>query len=332
MPFPQTITGRLIAVITMGAFLLLLENRAGAATYPQQRGDAAPATSRTSTEVAVRLRARNEQIKVLVRGRPLVLHAYLPEAVSPDTPLVLFSSGSGGWHQFDDHIAQVFAERGFPVCGISTHSYLKAFYSGKRPATPDEVGADYAALIKQGRLTAGVDESRSVILAGWSLGAGYAVLVAADPRIKPMVRGVVSVSISRDNETVLTLRHRLMSRLTGKTFGPSFDVTAFLKSVSPVPIALIQSKGDDSASPKHAQALIEEAQQTQSESSRLFTANSARNHSFAGSESDFDQRLEEALDWITTRGRAGSSAGPSASDRLNRTLEPSFSPILQKLE
>lgn len=246
--------------------------------------------------------ARNTLLGVPLRGHQFVLHSYLPAEIAGDAPLVLFSSGSGGWHDFDQYVATTLAARGLPVFGISTHSYLKDFYDDHHPATFASVADDYLELIKQAKKIAMVDDSRPVILAGWSLGAGYAPLIASDPRIKPEVLGVIALSLSRENETALTAGHRLMSRLTGRTFGPSFDVSQYLTRVAPVPVAIIQAARDRTASPGQAQQIIDRAGPNPGSTVRLFQVSAGRTHSFAGGRLEVDQTLDEVINWFHAQG------------------------------
>ena len=244
------------------------------------------------------LKESNQKVRVPVRTGLVVLHIYVPQHERPDAPLVVFSSGSGGWHQFDDYVATTFAERGMPVCGISMHSYLRKFYSTSRPATADEVIADYRTLIDESTKVIGVKRNQPLILSGWSLGAGYAALVASDPLIKPHVSGVISISLERDNEAALSVTNRLLSRLEGKTVGPSFDVTEYLKKLSPLPVAIIQAGKDPRASPRVATGLISSACRNGPARCRLFDVEAEHSHSFSATRSSFDQALTEALQWI----------------------------------
>lgn len=249
------------------------------------------------------LKACNTQVRVPLRGRQFILHSYLPTEIEKDAPLVLYSSGSGGWHDFDEYLANALAKRGMPVFGVSTHSYLRSFYNDRHPATFDAVTKDYLELIKQAKTIANIDDSRPVILAGWSLGAGYAPLIASDPRIKPTVLGVITLALSRDNETALTASHRLMAHLMGRTFGPSFDVSQYLAGVAPVPVAIIQAARDRTASPSAAQKLIDKVNRDESSKVRLFQVIAGRTHSFAGARPEVDQTLDEVIAWFRAQTR-----------------------------
>jgi dienelactone hydrolase len=247
-------------------------------------------------------------VQVPLRGRRFVLHTYLPAEVRPGSPLVLYASGAGGWHSFDGHVAEVLAGAGMPVCGLSTHSYLEDFYGDSHPATPEEVGADFAALVEQARAAASVDANRPVALVGWSLGAGYVLPAASDARIKPYAYGVVGIAVSRENETVYSLRHELMSLVTNKTYGPDFDAAQYLKASAPIPVALIQSEGDRGASPGEARGLMAAAGRGQDAGVRLYVVGGARNHRFGGRVAEFDRTLLAAFEWMAAMRR---SAGAS---------------------
>jgi len=253
-----------------------------------------------SQQVLPELKAINRTVKVPLRNRSIALHVYLPKQVTATAPLILFASGSGGWHQFDAYVATALAQRGMPVCGINTHAYLKTFYTTSRPATVDELISDYSDIIKEAKKVAEVEDNRPIILSGWSLGAGYAPLLASDPRIKPTVRGVISIAIARDNETALSVSNRLFSRMTGKTFGPSFNVTEYLKGTSPLPVAIIQPGDHRRPAAKQASRLMASANEKAVTTIRLFDVETAGSHSFANGRREFDRALEEALAWINS--------------------------------
>jgi type IV secretory pathway VirJ component len=286
--------------ISVAAAVLISGGASQVAT--SQLLDQAKVSEQPIPQTLTQLKESNRKVRVPVRTGSVVLHIYVPQPTRPDAPLVIYSSGSGGWHQFDDYIATAFAQRGMPVCGISMHSYLRKFYNTSRPATSDEIIADYRTLTDESTKVIGVNQNQPLILSGWSLGAGYAVLVASDPLIKPRVRGVISISLTRDNETALSLTNRLLSRAGGKTVGPSFDVTEYLSKLSPLPVAIIQAGKDPRASPKVATGLIESASRNRSARCRLFDVEAAHGHSFSGARSDFDRALNEALQWIFDSG------------------------------
>lgn len=298
-------------LIVLGAITLLC----GAGTASASRdGTRGPETRVGSApQQSSELKATNQAVKVPLRDRSIVFHLYLPKQMSADAPLVLYNSGSGGWHQFDAYVATALALRGMPVCGISTHTYLKTFFSTSHPATVTELVSDYSSIITEARKAVGTENGRPLILSGWSLGAGYAPLIASDSQIKANVRGVISIGIARDNEKALSVGDRLLSRVTGRTFGPSFDVTEYLARAFPVPVALIQPAEDRSTSPKRTSRLIASTGEKAATTIRLFEVATGHNHSFAGGLPEFDRALDEALAWINERGRQSGECRPGSA-------------------
>ena len=283
----------------LGARLLLIASAwsvASAGVVMRQAGKLNPSPVLERNQRLDTGRSKRE-VAVPLRGRRVVLHVYLPKQVQPNASLVVFSSGSGGWHDFDDYVATALAENGLPVCGISTHSYLTNFYNTSRPATIEQLVADYSDIIKESKVVVGIENSRPIILAGWSLGAGYAPIIASQSSIKPNVLGVISIAIEKDNEAALSIGNRLLTRLTGRMFGPSFDIVQYLPRVSPRPVAIIQAAADHKASPQKANEMITAAGQAAS-TVRVFEVKSARGHSFAGGRPEFKQTLSEVLAWF----------------------------------
>ena len=296
-------------LIVLGAITLLC----GAGTASAFREGTGETCAGSAPQQSSELKATNQAVRVPLRDRSIVFHLYLPKQMSADAPLVLYNSGSGGWHQFDDYVATALALRGMPVCGISTHTYLKTFFSTSHPATATELVSDFGSIITEARKIVGAENSRPVILSGWSLGAGYAPMVASDSQIKANVRGVISIAIARDNEKALSVGNRLLSRITGRTFGPSFDVTEYLARAFPLPVAVIQPAEDRSTSPKRTNRLIAATGEKAATTLRLFEVATGHNHSFAGGLPEFDHALDEALAWINERGPQSGEGPPSSA-------------------
>lgn len=191
------------------------------------------------------------------------------------------------------------ALHGVAVYGLSIHSYLTTFYNSNHPATVEELGEDYSLLIKEVRRVAGLNESTQIVLGGWSLGAGYALLAAANPQVKQHVAGIVCIAISRENESFYSLLDALKSRLSLRTRGPFLDAAQALRQVAPTPVAILQAGGDNSASPKEAEMLLAAANLKRGDPVCVLIIKGARNHRFGGARQDFDVASEQALDWIS---------------------------------
>jgi dienelactone hydrolase len=262
-----------------------------------QSGDPSPGHQSFASD----LQTRNAQLPIQLRGHKFVLHTYLPvSATVSNRPVVLYISGASGWHAFDDHIAGTMAAHGAAVYGFSLHSYLTAFYDSHHPATVENLGEDYWLLMKEVRRVARLDESTRMILSGWSLGAGYALIAAANPQIKPHVKGVICVAVSRDNESFYSLVDALKSKFGMQTRGPFLDAAKALKEGGSTTVAILQAERDKSASPKEADMLLDKANVKTSDTLRVSIVKGASNHRFDGARKDFDDMLGQALDWIST--------------------------------
>src|SRR4030095_7446357 len=126
-----------------------------------------------------------------------------------------------------------------------------------------------------------------------------ALMVAAHPQIKPQVKGVVCIAITRENESFYSLVDAFKSKLSLHTGGPFLDAAQALQHVAPLQVAILQAEGDKSASPKEAQMLLRAANLKADDPTRLLIVKSARNHRFDGARKNFDANLDQALDWIS---------------------------------
>src|SRR5262249_56469102 len=109
--------------------------------------------------------------------------------------LVLFTSGDGGWSPFCADVAAHIAATGLTVVGVDAKSYLVNFATPKKPLSPEDIVHDYDAIARLAIAQPGVDGKAPVVLAGWSLGAGYSVLVASQPEFGRRVSRVVAISL-----------------------------------------------------------------------------------------------------------------------------------------
>ena len=138
---------------------------------------------------------RHSTVPVTIRGGPAIeLHLYQQEHAK-DQALVLFSSGDGGWSPFCADIAAHIAATGMTVVGVDVKSYLVTFASPKKPVTEEDLTSDYDAIARVARAQAGVDVQAPVVLAGWSLGASYSVILASQPEFSVPVSRIVAISL-----------------------------------------------------------------------------------------------------------------------------------------
>ena len=230
-----------------------------------------------------------------LRDKPVTFQLY-QQSGARHQEAVLFTSGDGGWSPFCADMAAHIAATGRTVVGFDAKTYLTAFAQSQRPVTPEELAQDYGELIKITRARPGIDAHLPITLAGWSLGAGYSVLVAADPQIKPQVRRVIAVSLPALNELAWKPTDALIYITHGTPREKVFDARTYLPRVAPVPLFMLNATDDDTSTLADAQSLFERA----NEPKRLFRIE-ARGHHFEGGEEGFYRSLDECFEAHSSR-------------------------------
>jgi alpha-beta hydrolase superfamily lysophospholipase len=188
------------------------------------------------------------------------------------------------------HAAEVLARAGYCVVGFDSQEYLSAFTSGSTSLKPEEVPADFRALIEY---TARRSNGLRPILVGVSEGAGLSVLAATEPRTKAAIRGVIGLGLPNLNELAWRWRDAIIYITKGVPNEPTFSVWAIIDQVSPTPLAALHSTGDEVVPEAEIHRMMEKAK----EPKRLWII-TASNHRFSGNEKEFDARLIDAMAWV----------------------------------
>src|ERR1043166_5426283 len=84
---------------------------------------------------------------------------------------------------------------GITVVAIDLKSYLVNFASPQKPILPEDLTSDYNTIARIAHSQPGVDEKAPLVLAGWSLGATYSVVVATQPEFNVAVKRIVAISL-----------------------------------------------------------------------------------------------------------------------------------------
>lgn len=227
---------------------------------------------------------------VTLRGATSVtLQLYQP-ANAKDLPLVLFTSGDGGWSPFCADIAAHIAGTGKTVVGFDAKSYLTTFASTQKPVTPEELAHDYGEILNGALARARVDQGSRVTFAGWSLGAGFSVLAAADAALKGRVSRVVAISLPPLNELAWKPTDALIYFTHGVPHEKVFNSGDYLPHLAPVPLIMLNATDDDTAPLTDAQKLFGRAANP-----KQLYAVTASGHHFEGGEKEFYRDLETSL-------------------------------------
>jgi len=222
-------------------------------------------------------------------GSPVTLQLY-QQANAKDQPLVFFTSGDGGWSPFCADIAAHIAATGKTVVGFNAKDYLVSFANSQRPISADELARDYDEMINSAASQPGIDTSTGLVLAGWSLGAGYSVLVANDPIVKKRVERVAAISLPIYNELAWKPTDALIYITHGTPREKVFDARQFVTKLDPVPIVIFNATDDDTSPARESQSVFDLA----SGPKHLYMVK-ASGHHFEGGETEFYRDLDEGL-------------------------------------
>lgn len=224
-----------------------------------------------------------------IRGGRLVTLSLYQQQNALNQPLIFFSSGDGGWSPFCADIAAHLATKGYTVAAFDVKNYLTAYANSQQPVTPGEIARDYADLVQAARQQPGVDAAKPVTLSGWSLGAGYSVLVATDANLRDDIARVVGVRLPVQNELAWKPTDSIIYLTHGVPREKIFDAHTYLAKLS-VPLVLINATDDETSPLNDAQSLLA----ADAGPKRLFAV-TAHGHHFEGGEDPFYQNLDQAF-------------------------------------
>jgi dienelactone hydrolase len=233
---------------------------------------------------------KHSEFKVTIRnGQPLELQLYQQEQAT-NQGLVLFTSGDGGWSPFCADIAAHIAATGITVVGIDVKTYLVEFATPQKPLSIEELTHDYEAIAKQALAQPGVDQKAPLVLAGWSLGAGYSVIAASQPEFTLPVSRVVAISLPLYGELAWRPADSIIYFTHGTPHEKVFDIHPFLKSLKQTPIVFLNATSDKNAPFREAQSLYDTIP-----GAKHFYAVKASGHHFEGGEQEFYEDLDHGV-------------------------------------
>jgi pimeloyl-ACP methyl ester carboxylesterase len=222
-------------------------------------------------------------------GTPVTLQIY-QQSNAVNQPLVLFTSGDGGWSPFCADIAAHLAATGRTVVGFNVKDYLVTFASSQKPVTPEELTSDYESIINSSLTQPGVAAGTRATLAGWSIGAGYSVLMAVEPRLNGRVGQVIAISLPIYNELAWKPTDALIYFTHGTPHEKVFDTRKYLPELGSTPISMINATKDDTSPYNEAQSLAAFVK-----GPKEFYTVQAEGHHFEGGENELYHSLDQAL-------------------------------------
>jgi hypothetical protein len=227
----------------------------------------------------------------------LKMHFANPD-VGPQQPLLLYTTGDGGWVRKDLALYRQIVSWGYPTAGFSAPDYLGHLQGEQGTTTPSRLGRDYEQIIQFAATTLHMAAGTPVILIGVSRGAGLDVVAAGQPRVRERLGGVVAVALTKEEEHVRWFGRRLplLRRPSARVM---VELYSYLPLLGTLPVAVVQSTRDQFLPAKSAATLFGPETPT-----RRFRAIEAHNHSFGGARDEMYSAVREALEWIRARERA----------------------------
>ena len=236
---------------------------------------------------------KHSTFQAAIRSGPLLEFQLYQQEHATNQQLVLFTSGDGGWSPFCADIAAHIAATGITVVGIDIKSYLVNFASPKKPISPAELSTDYETMAGLARAQPGVDPKAPLVLVGWSLGAGYSVLVASQTEFNPAVSRVVAISLPLYCELAWRPADAIIYITHGTPQEKVFDAQQYLKKLKQTPIVFLNATNDDTAPFREAQSLYDATP-----GAKHLYAVKAKGHHFEGGEQEFYGDLDQALSHV----------------------------------
>lgn len=227
--------------------------------------------------------------EISIRGKQQEIYFY--QSTGPtdkQKPKVIFVPGDGGWRGLAIKIAEEISSFGYDVYGLDTKHYLESF-TGKTTLNESEIMADFK------KIADWIETNRTgrITLVGWSEGAGLCLLAAAPAENKKAFNGLITIGLNESTEMGWRWTDDFTYLSKATPHEPTFPSVNYMARVSPLPLLMIQSTGDEYVSVEAAKKMFAIAQQP-----KQFVLIDANNHRFDNNQKLFFDKLQDALRWI----------------------------------
>jgi hypothetical protein len=232
----------------------------------------------------------------VLHGKRLDLHLAAPASLERRDLLVVYASGDGGWFGTAVDQWREIAAAGYATVGFSARSFLRMERPAGAPLNSPRLANEYDHIVQDARHALGLSDSPHVILAGWSRGAAFSVLVGSEPAFHDPLTGVIAIGLAEGED--LTVDGDGDDTDDGSASREArrwpFDTYARLRQLT-APCAVIQATRDNYFPAADARRRFG----PDTASRRLYEVE-ARNHRFSGGSAAFDLALVEALKWLSS--------------------------------
>ena len=241
---------------------------------------------------------RERSTTVLLHGTPFELHVAAPRTPTADHVVVLYASGDGGWFGAAVDMFRQIARAGYYAVGFSSRAFLKIERPHGALVSEAQLTADYEHILTQARGALGLDRTSRAVLAGWSRGAAFAVLVGSEPAMQDDLLGVIAIGLGEGENLEINGAQDETDdgRAEPERRRWPFDTYARIARLDPLACAVIQATHDNYLSAASARTRFGPDTPL-----RRFYAVDARNHRFSGGKPAFNAALLDALRWIVAQ-------------------------------
>lgn len=226
-----------------------------------------------------------------INGHALSIH--FADGPAPSLhPLLLFTTGDGGWRGKDLDLFRKLVALGYPIAGFSAPEYVNHLQGDADVTTPAHLAGDYAAIAGYARRVLKLPPQRRVVLVGVSRGAGLEVVAAGQRRLRGLLGGVVAIGLTKEEEHVHWFARPRRFRRSGAR-PVMLAVYEYLPRLGALPLSVIQSTHDNYLPAAAARQLF-----GRDTDRRQFHAIAARNHSFSGARNAMYDAVRDSIAWI----------------------------------
>ncbi len=238
---------------------------------------------------------------VTLHGESLTLHLAStgPAKVGPDSPvapLVVYSSGDGGWFGAAVGMFHTIASNAYPTAGFSAKEFMRIERKLAKPIASSQLIEDYHHIIDAARTELQLPAETAVVLTGWSRGAALGAIVGSKLEADSRIIGLVLIGLAAEE-------HLDIDGETDDDAAPvAVDAAAHAHAIALYPllsklasrrVVVLQATADGYLSAARARELFGADTTT-----RRLVAITARNHRFSGGEASFTAALIDAMRWI----------------------------------
>jgi uncharacterized protein len=230
-------------------------------------------------------------LSIPIRGRTQAV-VHISPAIPASRNAVLFLPGDGGWRGAAITMGRAVASWGYDVYGFDTKQYLEAF-SSPAPALSREQMADDIRALSASIANA---SHRTVILIGWSQGAGMAVAAGAGVPDRNAIKGVLTLGLPESAVLGWDWKATLAVIARREPDQPKFAIKPLLSQLTPMPVWMIHGSDDQFTCPDTAQDLYSAAKEP-----KHLERIPGANHRFDGHQTELFHSMKEGLAWISGR-------------------------------